>query len=556
MGRSRCNREATLNTSTLPSGVDWCDAAALEQLDGPLIRYPVGKVLMLAHRTRGSGLIHIYDGDSSHRISLREGAVVQVQGIPGLLAELPVEAGAELDLLAAVELAARAGQPLPRVMDEAAKVVGSALTTWCLCETGMISVKLDVEPVGTPIKLPQSLVSMLSVGLQLAGSVEQAQKLLESQATDPVTALLPMRGDDGNLGLDALALRVVNLARSAPSLQDLVAHATRGNSARRREVLHRVTLLFKLGLLHLPEPPLGTEEETQRVPQRAPRVRRGGAAPEPPAAAPSAASAVDTGTFELTTEQQVERLRKRIIALQPKTFYQRLGLGDAPERPDIEAVEEAFRKLSRRHHPDSHIDSPPEVRAAATELFALLSEAVEGLRRGGRGVDEHWERTSCAQKGIPYVTDRDRTKAKMSFVKGERLMRNKDYAIAEACFHEATSRDPLNPQYAFMHAQAAHLARQMPAEEAIRIIDGLTPETQKQASQFQHVAGRILRLSGAPQEKCLERFQKAVELDPANRDAQRELRLQAMREEAKPAAPSPWSLSFLDRFRKKQGNGS
>jgi predicted Zn-dependent protease len=196
------------------------------------------------------------------------------------------------------------------------------------------------------------------------------------------------------------------------------------------------------------------------------------------------------------------------------------------------------------------------VREAASELFALLSEAVEGLRRGGPAADEQWERTRCAQQGIPYVTDRDRAKAKMSYVKGEKLLRNKDYAIAEACFHEATNRDPLNPQYAFMHAQAAYLARQMSAEDAIRIIDGLTPEGPKQASLFQLTAGRVLQLSGAPQEKWMVRYQKAAELDPSNRDAQREIRLAAMRQEAKPAAPSPWSFpSLLERFRKKPTGG-
>jgi tetratricopeptide (TPR) repeat protein len=419
----------------------------------------------------------------------------------------------------------------------------------------MVSWRLDPSQPGTGVRLEQNLIAMLSYGLQLSGSVDAAQRLLDVQPSDPVSAILPRAGGDQSLGLDAVALRIMTLARATPSLQDLVAQATRGNSARRREVLHRVTLLLRLGLLDIPDPPLSTEEDTVRVPRPTPRPRRAAPAPGEPAPAPRSGSATDTGVFNMGPDEAVARLRKRGAALQTRTFFQRLGLGDVPERPGIEQVEEAFRKLSRSYHPDTHIEAAPEVREAAAEVFALFSEAVEGLRRP-RTAEEQWERTRCAQQGVPYVTDRERTKAKMSFVKGEKLMRNKDYAIAEACFHEAKAKDPLNPLYAFMHAQAAFLARQMPAEEAIRIIDGLPPGSPKQASQFQHAVGRILQISGAPVEKVAERFQKAVELDPENRDAQRELRLRAMRTEPKPAAPSPWSFPFLDRFRKKPTNGS
>jgi hypothetical protein len=554
-------REAPLFTSTLPSGIDWHDARAMEPLDGPLARFPLARAAFLAHRCRASGLLRVFDGETTHSFHIREGVLVGVEGIPGLLGAFQGDIPHELNLDLAIGRAMAAGHSLDAVLEEICKSVGTAMAQWCLSDIGIISYKDDTENTGWGFRLPWSLIAMVGHGLYSAGSADLGQAMLEAQPTDPISVLIPEQVGEQRLGLDPLSLRVLNLARALPPFQDLVAQATRGNSARRREVLHRVYMLHRFGLLHLPEPPVGTEEETQQVPRRRQRTRRaergeshevrrprpteGSASPERRSAPPA----------EPTADQTLAKLRKRVKTLQTQNFYQRLGLGDAKAKPTPKEADEAFHKLSRRYHPDAHGQSTPEVRDVAEEVFSLLSEAIEGLRKR-RVAEEHWERNRCAQQGTPYVTDRDRTKAKMSFKKGERLFRNRDYAIAEACFHEAHLKDPLTPDYAFMHAYSAFLAKQMPAEEALRIIGALSPETGKQASEFHTTQGRIIRLSGGSEAKAMSHFEKAVAADAENRDAQRELRLHAMRSDAKPKASGGSAWSFLDRFRRKpKGDG-
>ena len=549
-------RDETLYTSTLPSGIDWHDARALEPLDGPLARYPLGRVLFLAHRCRASGMLRIFDGELGHGFRLREGRVVEVTGVAGLLEELVPGLPVDLDLEQTVGRAMASGHPLEQILEEASRSIGRAMASWCSSELGIISFKPEQDPGSSGFGLPWNLIAMLSHGLHASGSSELGEQLLQAQPTDPISVLMPDDAGEQRLGLDALSLRVLNLARTRPPLQDLVARATRGNSARRREVLHRVYMLHKVGLLHLPEPSLQTDEETQRVPRRRQRTR-------PPASRPSKLSENSrtpersaggdrrTPTAEQPRpDQKVAKLRKRVEQLQTQNFYQRLGLAEAQAKPLPKDCDEAFHKLSRRYHPDAHHVSPAEVKDAVEDVFSLLSEAIEGLRKR-RVAEEHWERNRCLQQGIPYVTDRDRTKAKMSFMKGERLYRNRDYAIAEACFHEAMSKDPLNPLYSYMHAYSAFLAKQMPAAEAIRIITALTPETQQQHSEFQYTLGRIVSLSGGGEPKALEHFEKALSANPQNVEAQRELRLSAMRAEAKPKPSSSAFGSFLDRFRRK-----
>ena len=546
-------RDITLFTSTLPSGIDWHDARTLEPLDGPLARYPLARVVLLAHRTKASGLLRVFDGETSHGFGLRDGKVVSVTGVEALLRDLLPDDQGELELEAAVGKAMAGGHALEAVLDEAGKSVGRALAGWCLTDIGILSFKPDPSPSNKGFPLPKSLIALLSHGLYSLGSPAQGQKLLQAQPGDPIAVLLPSGTGEDRPGLDALSLRVLNLARARPPFQDLVARATRGNSARRREVLHRVYLLHRMGLLHLPEPALQTDEETQRVPRRRQRKRRTPSRSPELSRTPERRPGGERRSSKPegpTPEQQVAKLRKRTEMLRAQNFYQRLGLGEAESKPTPKDCDEAFHKLSRRYHPDAQGDSTTEVRDAAEDVFALLSEAIEGLRKK-RVAEEQWERTRCAQQGRPYVTDRDRTKAKMSFKKGERLFRNRDYAIAEACFHEAKTKDPETPTYAFWHAYSAYLAKQMPADEALKILTALKPETQQQSSEFHFTIGRILRLSGGDETKAIEHFEKAVAANPDNRDAQRELRLVAMRTDTKAKASGTTFGSFLDRFRRK-----
>lgn len=506
----------------------------MEPLDGPLVRYPLGRTLFLAHRTAATGRLRLFDGENTLVVRLRDGLVSEVEGIENLLGSLPVEVPEHTNIDATIGLAMAAGQSYEHVLKEISRSVGRNLATWCLAELGMLSFKLDDGEQSGNFALQQNLVATLSRGLQAAGSARLGQQVLDAQPQDPVSVLMPRNASEGKLGLDALSLRVLNLANTRPALQDLVAHASKGRSARRREVLHRVFLLRQLGLLHLPESATPTEEITQSIPRRRSRPKRGG---KPPAG--RGRRSVKNSDLDEPSEhrvggpkQRIAKLEKRAEALRPMNFYQRLGLGDITERPLPNKVDEAFHKLSKRYHPDAHNEAGPQVRSAAEEVFALLSEAIEGLRKK-RVADEQWERNRCAQQGIPYVTDRDRTKARMSFKKGERLFRNKDYPIAEACFHEAATKDPLTPIYTYWHAYSAFLAKQMPADKALDIIRQLKAEGTTQASEFQLTMGRIVQLSGGAPEVALGHFRKAFEYNPENRDAQRELRLHEMRSDEK-----------------------
>ncbi len=503
-------------------------------------------MLLLAQRTGATGRLKLFDGDRSHELYLLEGSIHQVHGIDDLVTALDSDLPSEGDMVRLVNLAIEAGHPAQQVQEQVSRVLGAALAEWSLAEIGLLSFRPGELSTSGSLRLPRSLISMLGHGLYLQGSPHRSQKLLDKQGVDPVAVLLPSSFQQQPVGLDALSTRVIGIARQRPSLQDLVMRAIGSNHSRRREVMHRVFLLYTLGVLHLPEVSAATAKQRRR--KAPPRERTRKRRPREPIQRRS------PRPRPVSTEQRVARLRKRAKSILEKNYYARLGFADATERPVIEKADEAYRRLSRRYHPDSLTDAPAAVREISKDIFASLSEAIEGLRRK-RTADEHWERNRCAQQGVPYVTDRDRTKAKVSFKKGERLFRNKEYDIAEACFHEAVNRDPLTPEYGLKHAYSAFLARQMTPEEATRIIDALEPENDKQASRFQYTVGRILQLSGAGNDKFLTRFQAAVNRDADNRDAQRELRLHDMRSE-RPGAASPTLGSFLDRFRRKAKNGS
>jgi hypothetical protein len=367
-------------------------------------------VLLLIHRSRASGTLRIFDGETSHSFRLRDGKVVDVSGVDDLFSALAPDLPDFLDLEQCIGRVMAAGHPLDQVLEEACKIVGVTLATWSLEEVGILSFKLEQGDGGQGFAMPWSLVAMLSHGLHSAGSTRLGQQLLETQATDPVSALMPQDTDQQRLGLDPLSLRVLNLGRARPPLQDLVARASRGNSARRRQVLHCVFMLHHVGLLHLPEPSLQTDEVTQRIPRRRrhshspddpPPERPRSRSPDDPTSerqrsrSPDAASRRERRPrrppAEPTPDEQIAQLQVQIELLRTQNFYQRLGLGEAKAKPTPKECDEAFHKLSRQYHPDTQGDSPERVKDTAEEAFSLLSEAIEGLRKK-RVAEEQWER--------------------------------------------------------------------------------------------------------------------------------------------------------------------
>ncbi len=515
----------------------------MESIDGPFERFPLGCILFLAQRCASTGRLRLGLGERIAIVHLKDGQVCEAKWVPGLFAGLDPALDELTELSAGLAAAVQGGTPLAAAQETAARNLGAFLARSAERVAGaMISYLPDAPAPAGAFPLPLTLVQMFNFGLRRTGSVQRMRARLARQGEDPVHALMPQNVDLPRLGLDAMALRVLNLTGKQLCLDDLVMQATGRNTARRPEVLHRADLLFQLGLLQQPQP-----SASSKIPEKAVE-----AAPARTQAPPATERKRKDRKQHAEHAAKSAKLRRQAENMREQNHYERLGLQAATRQPTAQMIDAALREQSRKFHPDMHIEASPDVQKQAANCFAMLQESVEALQNSAVA-EEHWERADCARRGVPYVSDRDRTRARVAFKKGERLFRSKEYDIAEACYHEAMRRDPLTPEYAHQHAYTAYLARQLQPAEAISVLDGLKPPTQVEAARYQVTCGRILQLSSAPKARAMERFTRAVELDETNHEAQRELRLHAMRKPKKEEPASRWSL--LTRFRKKDDEG-
>ena len=126
--------------------------------------------------------------------------------------------------------------------------------------------------------------------------------------------------------------------------------------------------------------------------------------------------------------------------------------------------------------------------------------------------------------GVPYVDHRTYQQARAAFLRGEAAWRVRESTTAAAAFAEAHAKDPSTYEHALMSALSGAVAGTLPVADARARVEPLLTAHPRQASRTLETLGQLLKLAGRTDD-ALARFREAVEKDPANHEAQRELRL-------------------------------
>jgi CheY-like chemotaxis protein len=458
--------------------------------------------LHLAGRTQASGLLEVVAAGLRPRLGLRAGEVVHVEGVPGLVPDLPAAEGADTLALAMGAAIAQGRDP-----------VGTL-------ETATRALRWDSSweaPRGSfPLAMPT--VRWVLQGLRSRpASGSGAGLVLRAQP--------PTDSPEARWGLDATSTRLLRAFSEPRPLEAVAAELGNGDSARRGEIVAAALVLRDLGvLLDLSEP------AAQPAPSAASAVAAAGPAAPPPG--PSGAP-FDPRTIEL--EGALERLR----GAHP---VDALGLGTRLKLLE-EDVAAAFREASKRFHPDVYFDAPPAVRALAESCFAELNRQAEALSRP-EGLQDGRRFLQARASGLPYVDERTHNQARLAAHRGETASRARDLPAAAAAYAEAFEKDPTVYGHALLSALLGAQARTLPPADALARVEPLIAAHPRHASRTLETLGQVLKLAGRPEE-ALARFREAVERDPANHDAQRELRLHERRSASAAPPPEPGLLSRL-----------
>jgi curved DNA-binding protein CbpA/CheY-like chemotaxis protein len=509
---------------------DWSGAGFLESVRGPLERVPIPRLLFLAHRVDASGAVVWQRPDGQARVFVRSGRVLQVDGVPCLFDTLDLPASSPQDLVGGVAAAVGAGTPFPNVLE----AVSVALAGWLVDHEGREggTVWFDPHAQAPPgaFALPTPIPRLLASGLRQTRTTAALARQWSARSHASLAVRAPDDAPEGRWGLDATSMRLLKLAAGSVDVAHLLGLAVAGQSEREPEVLRSLELLYLLGLLRVDGGALPAEQEP------------------PPARRPAEAATPRVPGPPTQEDPHVARLRAALSTMEGAHPLDILLLGDRPTVTEAE-VQRAYREVSKRYHPDTFFNSAPVVRTLAEACFAKLNAAYESLVAPG-SLAEAQRFLASRQAGRGFATGRQQQAARVAFKRAETLFKNRDWRGADELFVEAARLDADTWPHRFHAIRCGVLSHRLRLSEAVPQLDALEPPSPARRADVLVAIGNLLKLEGQ-HDAALRRYKQALDVDPQNHDAQRELRLHRSREEKKATnsdAPRTAAAAFSGFF--------
>lgn len=273
------------------------------------------------------------------------------------------------------------------------------------------------------------------------------------------------------------------------------------------------------------------EEEEPPAPKRSPEKA---AAPKPaPEPAPEDSQPEMTEPPEPRADPEVEaKINAALKRMRDQNHYERLN---TPTDALASTHKAAYLRLAKEYHPDRLVqDGGAGIKAKADELFAMISEAYHTLT-------DETKRKKYDDEVLRGVKDdaSDEANAILNaehqFLKGERLLKAGNVAKAFEAFGAAVELYPKESEYQACYGwtmfKMSHPSDMPKANEGEKIIrSALTMNARNDKAHL--FLGQIARIKGNLDE-AKKHFDKALEIQPDNVEAQRELRVLDMRESKK-----------------------
>lgn len=216
-------------------------------------------------------------------------------------------------------------------------------------------------------------------------------------------------------------------------------------------------------------------------------------------------------------------IREAFQKSQGLTHYQVLGVD---QKATADEIRKKYFDLAKKWHTDAYakIDIGDEAKAQLEALFAQIAEAFNTLSDPQKRADYDaiMERKA---KGLPTDVG-EIMRAEQLFKRGDSMLTRGQYEGALKDLAEAKTINPGEAEFWAAYGLALYFAEQK-ASEAIAAVQKAI-EIRPQLARSYEALGRIYK--GENDEKKAKLYlNKCLELDPKNVNAQRELRLMAMR---------------------------
>lgn len=467
------------------------DTVDLDAVDGPVDRHPPVRVLWAAHRARASGRLELYLDEIEHELFLRDGRLVGGRGFPQAMAEHGVVGDEEDDLGALMARAIAAGAQPDQVLEDAARAVGRIVASSVGRSGGMVffDARADIPPGA--VALPTPIPALLGQALREVRPLARAMELLGPLRGDLVVAS-HKGGDPG--GLTPVALRLWRAAAEPQKLGVLVGQGD--------EAWLAADLLLQLGLVRLASPP--PEPQAAPAPPRKERSR-----PK------------DEGKDALVQELVAERTRLKGLDA--------LGVLGITRSEELEprAIDERFRLLSARFHPDRYVRAGEDVLMVTRDCFALVNDAYALLRDEAVRSDAQL-RMAAREQGRIYSNESDKRRARLLYAQGELAFRRKQYPEALDLLSQAAQAHGDDWKIQFLLERARFEAKASDAESCASALMRISAPEGRARAEVLYYLGEML-LAADREKAAFKAFEDAIAQFPDHIEAKRRLRLRELR---------------------------
>lgn len=509
---------------------------------GTLAATPLGALLIYALERKLDGSLVFETGDGvKSALTLRRGGVVNTRlGAPRLrLGEVLVE----LALVSREIVDEALQQTNGRLLGEALRDQGlpSADLERALCEQQLLHVQAIAGFAPDTVYgfyagkdflerwgAPRPFVDPLTAIWRAARSAHnpRAAEVIERLRKLPALRL-HRHSRIGRFGFSRKESSLLDVLRAKPSSYDELSKLGLLDPDALSRVLHVLALTRHLELGG-DAVPLGVDLSDVRAPRAAGQSNPSVAAGRPQATVVSADQA--------ERRQEIERM---YASLDSATYYELLAVA---EDADANAIQGGFFQLARRWHPDKLPKELADCADKVTRIFARITEAHKVLSNPSQRAE--YDRLS--REGIQDEDEQAKVqqvlRAVTAFQKAEVLARRGDWAGAEKLAAQAYEDDSDPAEYAALLAFArTKTGHHDPGfADVLGLLNAAVQKAPKQV-RIKLYRAQVLKQAGKVNE-AIRDFKAVVEADPANVEAQRELRLFKMRradaaEEAKSEAP-------------------
>lgn len=254
-----------------------------------------------------------------------------------------------------------------------------------------------------------------------------------------------------------------------------------------------------------------TSKQAELVPQE-----RKPSAPlaQPPAAQPAAPV--------VSSDPKAREADALFAAMDEQTYYEMLGVAKNASMDDIRA---AFMKLAAKWHPDR---APAAAKESFQRVFALVNEAHQTL--SDETARNRYTRVATDGGGTPAAQRKVNAMLEASSLaqKAEIHHRRREFAEAERLAREAAALNAEDPAVlAVLGSVLLERADAASLDEAIAALTSAVKLSEKNDRAHVSLANAFKRKGD--QGKSLEHYRLAIEANPKNIEAAREVRLAEMR---------------------------